>query len=234
MPVVDVSVPVVECVDGVHVVRDDLVRGGTKMPVLVEALRTSWSDVSEIVFPASSEGVGQLALALACNEMRRHATIFVAHRRELSRQTRSALAVGAEIVTVEHGRYNVVQHRARACAAERSAMYLPPGFAHDVFLDGVAARARATQLDPRVVVVTVSSGALCRGLMRAWPDAAFIAVKVGMRPDVPGADVVIAPESYDEPARVPPPFPSARGQDAKAWRFVPRDEDGVVFWNIAA
>ena len=113
-------------------------------------------------------------------------------------------------------------------------MYLPPGFAHPDFLDAVARRALSTQLDPQLVVVTVSSGALCRGLMQAWPRSRFVAVKVGMRPDVPGADVVVAPERYDEPAQLPPPFPSAIEQDAKAWRFVPRNEDGVAFWNIAA
>lgn len=231
---VDVSAPVVDLVDGVHVVRDDLVRGGTKMPVLVECMRDRWPAAHRFVFPASSEGVGQIALALAANELRRHAIIFVAERRELTRHTRTAMAVGAEIVTVPNGRYNVVQARARECARERSGMYLPPGFAHPDFLDGVARRALSTGLDPRVVVVTVSSGALCRGLMQAWPRARFVAVKIGMRPDVPGAEIVEVPERYSDPAQQPPPFPSARSQDAKAWRFVPRHESGVVFWNIAA
>jgi len=222
--------PIVIEHDGITVVRDDLVEGGTKRPVLAELLPV-WTD-DEFVFPAASEGYGQIALALAARDAGKRATIFVAERKTPTPETQAALDAGANVVGVPQGRYSVVQCRAREYAAEHGARYLPPGFADPEFLAGVAERARSTRLEPHTVVVTVGSGALCRGLMLGWPDAYFIAVKVGMRPDVGRAEIVVAPEEYSHVADEPPPFPSAPYQDAKAWRFVSHDR-GVVFWNIA-
>jgi Pyridoxal-phosphate dependent enzyme len=223
--------PVVEKVGPVLVVRDDLVEGGTKRPALASVLPT-WGG-HEVAYPAASGGMGQVALALACADTGRQAVVFVAERRRPTKQTAWAAEVGARIVWVPHGYYSVVQARARQYADFRGARYLPPGLAHPDFEAAVAARARSLQLRPEVVVVTVGSGTLCRGLMAAWPGAQFIAVRVGMRPHCPGAQVVDAPEAYTQPALRPPPFPSAREQDAKAWRFVPQ-RPGVLFWNIAA
>ncbi len=222
--------PVVEAVGPVLVVRDDLVEGGTKRPCLASVLG-AWPE-HEIAYPAASGGMGQVALALAAADMGRRAVIFVPERRTPTYQTSWAIDAGARVVMVPHGYLSVLQSRARAYAEWRGARYLPPGLAHPDFEEAVARRAQALDVSPEVVVVTVGSGTLCRGLMRAWPDARFLAVRVGMRPHCPGAEVVEAPEAYTQPARLPPPFPSAPCQDAKAWQFVPQEE-GVLFWNIA-
>jgi hypothetical protein len=223
--------PVVETVGPVLVVRDDLVEGGTKRPVLAAVL-PSWAE-HEVAYPAASGGMGQVALALACADTGRRAVIFVAARTTPTAQTAIAADAGARLVWVPHGYYSVVQARAAEYARFRGARYLPPGLAHPDFEAGVAARARALGLAPELVVVTVGSGTLCRGLMAAWPDAEFLAVRVGMQPRCPGATIIEAPESYTQRARHPPPFPSAPEQDAKAWQFVPQ-RPGVLFWNIAA
>ena len=212
------------------VVRDDLVDGGTKRPVLAQLL-PYWRE-QHFVFPAASEGHGQIALALAARESGKRATLFLAARRQPTPESERAIAAGADVVWVPNGRYPLVQARARAFARECGARYLPPGFAHQDFLEGVAQRARSLRVEPDRVVVTVGSGALCRGLIRAWPGARFTAIKVGMRPDVLNAAVIEAPERYAQAAEQPPPFASAPFQDAKAWRFVPK-EPGVLFWNVA-
>ena len=221
--------PTTEVVRGVTVVRDDLIEGGTKRPALAEVL-PAWKE-SEFAFPASSSGIGQLALALAARDVGKQATLFVAQRGELTKETKAARAAGANIVQVPNGRYSVVQKEARDYAAKRGALYLPPGFDHPDFAEAVTERARLLNMEPTTVVVTVSSGTLCRALQHAWPSASFVAVKVGMRPRLEANAVVVkADEEYTQIARMPPPFPSASYQDAKAWRYC---QAGWLFWNIA-
>jgi hypothetical protein len=222
--------PVVVEHEGITVVRDDLEPGGSKRAVLDEIL-PAW-DCSELVFPAASEGYGQLALALAGAKAHKRVTLFVAERKEPHPLTRLSIAAGAHVKWIPNGRYSTVQARARSYALAHEAKYLPPGFSDPDFAAGMAERARSLDLDPRVVVVSVGSGTLCRALQRAWPYARFLAISYGMKPDAGRAEVIETPEEHWQPAQDPPPFPSAIGQDAKAWRFVPRDP-GVVFWNVA-
>jgi hypothetical protein len=221
----------------VVVVRDDLVEGGTKRAVLDELL-PKWPE-PEYVYPSPAQGYAQVALAISAASIGRKAKIFVAARKAWSPETKAAALAGADIVEVEgHARYSVVRYRARIYAQEtEGTRLLPAGFDFPLFVGAVARRAAMLGLRPKLVVSAVGTGTLCRGLRLAWPGARFRCVKVGMRPDL-GEDrlrrveVVDAPERFQDPAREPPPFPSASHYDAKAWRFVP-NEEGVVFWNVA-
>jgi hypothetical protein len=79
------------------------------------------------------------------------------------------------------------------------------------------------------------SGALSRALQEAWPSAAHRAVRIGFPPDPGEALLLEAPEPFDQPAELPPPFPSCANYDAKAWRFLAEQAaPGALFWNVAA
>jgi hypothetical protein len=79
------------------------------------------------------------------------------------------------------------------------------------------------------------SGTLTRALQRAWPHAAFHAVRIGSAPDAGRATLHMAPEPFERDAKQPPPFPSCGNYDAKAWRFILRHATpGALFWNVAA
>jgi hypothetical protein len=225
--------PIVEERSGVVVVRDDLIVGGTKRAALDELL-LDWPE-HELVYASPAEGHAQVALAHAARAADRRAVIFVARRRLLSAETRRARAAGIELHEVERGsgRFSVVRADARAYAERNAARLLPTGFASDDFVAAIAARARRLDVDPETVVCVAATGTLLRGLRSAWPDARFVAVRVGMKPSVePGATLVEAPEAFAQRAFAPPPFPSASHYDAKAWRFA-LDAAPCLFWNVA-
>lgn len=226
--------PVIAVHDGILVVRDDLLPGGTKVRVVPDLLvgATEW------VYAGPAQGYAQVALAAACAEVGHRATLFLAARNEPAPLTRQALALGAKVVQVKAGRLNVLQARARTYAEMAGARYLELGLKLPGMRDALAEVARSLPLQdpPEQVWVTAGSGTLAQALAQAWPDADLHAVQVGKPPELPnGATLHVAPEAFADPAEHPPPFPSASSYDAKAWRFVRAyAEPGALFWNVGA
>lgn len=222
--------PVIEEHGGVYVVRDDLVPGGTK----ARAVPRLFDGHDEYVYASPVQGFAQIALAYACAAAGHRCTVFCAERQVQHRRTAAAERAGAVLHTVRPGYLGVVQARARQYAAEHGACLLPFGLACEEMVAGIAAVARALPYRPREVWSVAGSGTLQRGLQRAWPDARFYAVRVGVPPDAGRATVLQAPERYERDAMMPPPFPSCGNYDAKAWRFiVERATPGALFWNVA-
>lgn len=220
----------VDTIGGIRVVRDDLVPGGTKRRVLGPLL----AGADEWVYASPAQGYAQVALAHACRELGKRATVFVAGRALPHARTAEAIAAGANIREVRPGYMTVVTARARAYAAEAGAGLLPFGFDTPPFVAALAALARSLGLAPSEVWCVAGSGTLSRALQLAWPDAAHHAVRIGAAPDAGRARLYLAPEPFERDAREPPPFPSCPNYDAKAWRFIMRHASaGSVFWNVA-
>ena len=79
------------------------------------------------------------------------------------------------------------------------------------------------------------SGALSRALEATWPNAKHNAIRIGFNPKLGNAKMFEAPESFDERAQFPPPYPSCANYDAKLWRFVSEYAcSGALVWNVAA
>jgi hypothetical protein len=228
-----VNAPVIEHVGEVLVVRDDLVPGGTKARVLLDMLEPG----REYVYASPAQGYAQVALAHAAATVGARATVFVAKRKEPHARTLEAGQAGAAIRQVGPvGYMSVVRARARAYCDATGATLLPFGFDTPSFLRGLAEVARSLPLEPPAEVWSVAgSGALTRALQMAWPLAGFRAIRIGAIPDAGRARLLLAPERFEQPARVRPPFPSCDNYDAKAWRFVSKyASPGALFWNVAA
>lgn len=222
--------PVVEIVDGILVVRDDLIIGGTKR----RAIKTLIGHWHEYVYASPVQGFAQVALALAARDAGKKATVFCAKRSQRHELTIEAESFGAEIIEVPNARMNVVKARARAYCLETGAKLLPFGLNDPAFIEALADVARALNVQPVEVWSVSGSGVLTRALQLAWPDAACHAVKVGAKSDIGRATEHVAPEPFDQDAKEPPPFPSCRNYDAKAWQFVRRlAKPGALFWNVA-
>lgn len=218
--------------DGIRVVRDDLIEGGSKVRVAPGLL----AGADEWVFAGPAQGYAQLALAIACEAMGKRATFFCAERREPAPITKLALAHGLQVIFVPAGRISVVQHRARAYCELTGARFVELGLKLPGMEDALCELARSIEA-PAEAWVTAGSGTLCRALARAWPEAEIHAVQVGMRPQLPErAKLWVAPERFEQDASGPlPPFPSAINYDAKAWRFVAEHASpGALFWNVGA
>jgi len=223
--------PTIDQIGGVYVVRDDLVRGGTKARVIGQFLHGA----SEWVYASPAYGYAQVALAHTAVSMGKRATVFVAKRKELHPRTAEAKAAGAKIVQVPHGYLSNVQAKARAYAEFVGAGQLPFGFDFPEFLEALCELACGLPIRPSEVWTVAGSGTLNRALQMAWPQATFHAVRVGALPNVAKAELHTAPEKFEQDARQPPPFPSYSNYDAKAWRFVEAHaSEGALFWNVAA
>lgn len=227
-------IPVVVEHQGVLVVRDDRLRGGTKVraiPALLEALDAA----EEVVYCSPVSGYAQIALAIATAGSGRRVRIFTPARKTLHPRTLEAMENGAVIDQFSPGYMTVLRARAREYAERTGATILPFGLDHPVVLERIAAAARETGLEPRDVWVAAGSGTLSRALQLAWPSAVIHAVRVGTEPRIGRARLYLYPRAFDQPARSMPPFPSVPNYDAKAWEIMKAHyvDDGTVFWNVA-
>lgn len=222
---------VVEEVDGIMVVRDDLIPGGTKRRVLRDILKPG----QEYVYASPAQGYAQLALAYAAMDTGAQATVFVAKRNEPHRLTRQACSMRATIRQIPNGYMTVVRARARQYCETYGATLLPFGLDDPMVIDRLADMALETGVQPREVWTVAGSGVMTRALQQAWPGAQFHAVRIGAVPDAGRARVYNAPERFEQDAKLPPPFPSCANYDAKAWRFIrAHAAPGALFWNVAA
>ena len=227
----------IENVDGIMVVRDDLIQGGSKRRVLapvMENLRNRHG-YSEFVYGGPAEGYAQLALAYAAQEIGANATYFVAKRKVLHPYTREAKQTGCRIAEVEFGRLNVVKSRARRYCQENGAFLFPFGFSMPEFEARLTEEIREAlePIQPSEIWCVAGSGLLSRCLQSAVPTARVNAVRIGTPPSVGGATLFEAPEKFAEPAEIAPPFPSCTNYDAKAWRFIKqRASEGALFWTV--
>ena len=225
------SGPVLQEIDNLLVVRDDMLPGGTKR----RALPVLMNGGGEYVYASPVYGYAQVALAHVARESGKRATVFCARRSVRHARTLEAAAAGARIIEVSYGYLSVVEARARQYCEATGARLLPFGLDTPAFIEALADVARGLKVNPREVWTVAGSGVLSRALQRAWPDARFFAVQVGAVPNAGRAEVIKAPEKFEQDARLRPPFPSCSNFDAKAWQFIrQRAAPGALFWNVAA
>lgn len=211
---------------------DELLAGGSKMRYMLPLIAAMPAQV--IVYASPAVGYAQIALAHVCAILRKKAVIFVAKRKTPHHRTIAAKAAGADVYQVPHGYLSHVQAKARRFADDTGAQVVPWGVDTPAALEHFAAAARGIEA-PAEVWACAGSGALIRGLQLAWPGAAFNAVQVGATPNVGRARLYRAPEKYEAPARIPPPWPSCDNYDAKVWRFAREHAaDGALIWNVGA
>lgn len=229
--------PVVERLsDGVFVVRDDLVVGGTKR-CFVDRLITGHR---EVVYASPAYGGAQIAIAHAAAEIGVQATIFVAKRKRPHARTLEAKRAGAKVVQVPSGYLSNVQAKAKSYCQASGACLLPFGLETQSAFDAIGSRAEfvAGIVGPLDEVWCVAgSGVLTRGLQRGLRASRFFAIQVGRslsRTEAGRATVIPSDQPFEDDAKVPPPFPSCSNYDAKGWEpFVRLGKGRRLFWNVS-
>jgi hypothetical protein len=198
------------------------------LPVLFDEHR-------EYVYASPVQGYAQVALAHCCRAAGLQATIFCAERKAEHARTAEARAAGANIFTLRPGYLSQVKAQARLYCESSGARMLPFGLDDERFIEALAALAKSLPVAPLEIWSVAGSGVLSRALQRAWPQAACFAIQIGHAPNVGRAQLLKAPERFEDDAKLPPPFPSCSNYDAKAWRFVREHaKPGALFWNVAA
>jgi len=220
--------------DGIIVVRDDLLPGGTK----ARYIPALFDDHDEVVYGSPCEGGAQTALAHCARALGKRCTIFVAMRAQPHPRTLMAKALGAKVLQVKPGYLSVVHARAKAYAEAHGAFLAPFGLDIPQAGPAIEHAARLAVVYPDEVWCAAGSGVLAKGLKRAWPSAALRVVQVGREVDpaaIGAAAVHIHPLAFGAACRARPPFPSDPHYDAKAWEIckrLRRDNGAVLFWNV--
>lgn len=224
--------------DGIKVVRDDLLDGGTKrrgFNVYIE----SFPDVKEWVYASPRQGYAQLSLAYACKDLGKRATVTVPKG---SRYwlTNEAEKLGANIIEVPMGFLTNIQAKAKKYVEENEGSALIPfGGDHPIIIDAMRRAALSLDIEPPKEVWTVmSSGVLSRGLQLAWPDAKVYGVQIGHNTtdrEIGRAETMRSKYKFHQECKEKdrPPFPSSLTYDSKVWEFIKeRASEGALFWNV--
>lgn len=228
----------------IHVVRDDLLGGGSKMrfaDYLVKSLPQK-----EIVYggcPAT--GYAQISLPNLTNACNKKTILFMAKRSmdNLTEYQKKGIALGADYRWVPDGMLTVTKCRARQYCEEdpENRALIPMGLDHPTVIDSIVKVCKeGIEVKPTEIWSVGSSGTLTRGLQKAFPDLDVHVVQVGhkMKPEEYGRATLHTtdkkftqgPKDEDEP-----PFPSVSNYDAKGWKFVVKHaKDGALFWNVGA
>ena len=229
--------PIIEEHDGVLVVREDLLLGGSKIRFLPHIV----GNAREVVFGGPFCGGAPYALSVWGKMTGTRITLFYAKRKALHWRQKAAFRNGATIYQVPAGRMSVVQYRARNYAQQAGALFLPLGFDVANATEPYERVMRQVQKRVRVdeVWCAVGSGMLARCLARSFPLARVYGVIVGLRSrnqaqDFPG-NVTLLDCGYDfaQETAAPVPFPACRNYEAKAWEIMRRRSKGrALFWNV--
>jgi hypothetical protein len=235
--------PVIVEHEGIFVLRDDLINGGSKSRFIQTLIKNS--PCNEFVYGSSpATGYAQISMAIVCKHYGKKATLFMADRKRenLHPYQLTALSNDANIQFVKNGMLSVTQKRARDYVAEDSnnRKLVPIGFDCPEVILEICDLARTLPIQPTEVWTVGSSGTLTRGLQLAWPDAEFHCVSVGHKMgqrELGAAKMYKCDIPFDKSvdAEDAPPFPSVPTYDAKAWKFIKQyAKPGALFWNVGA
>lgn len=216
---------------GLIVLRDDLVAGGTKRRALELLVADMGAD--RVAYAGTTMGHGALALAHACQVSGKQAVIFLSGVEgdpavKRLRQTNAALHLCPPATIA------ALYERAREESG--GAPVLPPGFDMPHFEEAMAAALAPFPVnDYPEIWTTAVTGTLTRAMHRAFPGAVLKTVKVVRHSGpLPAATVYDAPEKYHRPAKTPPPWPACPYTDAKLWQFAAAHaRPGALIWNTA-
>lgn len=222
--------------NGIKVLRDDLLIGGTKsvlMPTII-------GDKSEYVYASPVYGGFQIALSAYCNSVGKKATIFCAKRNKLHENTMRCIAYGANVIQVPFGYLAVVEKASRDYCNETGAVKLSFGANTEINKAIIKERVRDVICklggEPKEIWCAIGSGTLVESIIDATDTAIIYGVQVGMKYEGynPRLKIIKYPKSFDKISKFQCPFPSTPNYDLKAYEMCVkmRNSNDVLFWNV--
>ena len=164
---VKLPLPIIKEHDGINVVRDDLLDGGTKRRAFTMYV-ASLPDTEEFVYASPRQGYAQLSLAYACKDLGRKCTVTVP-KGEKTWLTIESERLGANVIQVPMGYLSNIQHKAKVYCEENGAHLIPFGGDHPIIIEAMCRAALSLEsikrfVHPKEVWTVMSSGVLSRGL----------------------------------------------------------------------
>ena len=233
---VKLPAPIIEEFDGIQVVRDDLLDGGTKRRAFNYYV-ASRPDVKEFVYASPRQGYAQLSLAYSCRDLGRKCTVTVPKGTRYW-LTDEAEKLGCNIIEVPMGYLSNIQHKARVYCEENESHLIPFGGDHPIIVEAMTRTALSLDIEPKEVWTVMSSGVLSRGLQSAWSDAKVYGVQIGhntTEDEMGRAETFRSKYKFQQECKKDerPPFPSSLTYDSKAWTFIKEHASKeALFWNV--
>lgn len=223
----------IETHNGIKVLRDDLLAGGTKsilMPSLIEHNKN-------YVYASPVFGGFQIALSAYCGN---RATIVCAKRKELHPNTIKCREYGANIIEVPFGYLSVVEKHARDYAEKTGSVKLIFGAntTENKILLGNRMREVIKQIgsEPKEIWVAIGSGTLVESILQATETAQINGVQVGQEYKGKHERLKVHKyhKSFDKESKFIAPFQSMPNYDLKAFEYCNhfKQSEDVLFWNV--
>lgn len=239
---IELPKPIIVEHEGIKVVRDDLLDGGTKRRAFnyyVQWVKQTNPHVKELVYASPREGYAQLSLTYSCVELGLKSTVFVPKGKH-NWLTTESIRLGCNIIEVPMGYLSNIQSKARKYVeVTEGASLVPFGGDHDIIIEGMCRTGLSLDIEPPKEIWTVmSSGVLSRGLQRAFPDAKVYGVRIGHNTterERGRAETFLSKYKFNQECKEVerPPFPSSLTYDSKAWEFIKEHaSEGALFWNV--
>jgi hypothetical protein len=226
----------IEVHNGIHVLRDDLLPGGTKSILMPSMI----GEDDEYVYASPVYGGFQIALSAYCKSIGKQATIFCARRKSLHPNTLKCIELGAKVMEVKGGYLVVVEKYAKDYCALTGAKKLVFGANTKANKGLIADRCRQAMAamggEPDEIWCAIGSGTLVKSILAATTTAQVHGVQVGQAftEHHPRLTVHIYPQDFASVSKHRAPFPSMPNYDLKAWEYCEKLSRGgsTLFWNV--
>ena len=244
----------------IHVIRDDLLVGGTKQRAMCELMAHSTD--TEFIYASPLNGYAMVAISYCASLFGKKAIIFVSGSTP-SNSTKKARDLGATINFVK-GTLEETEAEATKYHQKNGGYLVPFGMDSDDFnklLYKNLKEATKHIRPPKRIWIPIGSGTLSRIIMRLWPKAEIMPVRIGKniwedqytsedwkrlggRSTIDRLRVIDDPklpkirgfqyQRFNDPAPILPPWPSMPTYDAKVYqRILQFGSDGDFVWNVA-
>lgn len=248
--------PIIEKHQGIYVVRDDYLVGGTKSIVLDSFLDKT---MNEYVYASPVYGGFQIALSAYCQQHGKKATIVCAQRKKLHPNTIQCIQLGANIIQVPYGYLTVIEKYAREYCLQNQKEKGNTWFIQKIVFGAnspenhllIAHRMKQVlqqlEKEPNEIWCAVGSGTLLQGILQAVPNHIEVkGVQVGsfisnhLLSLYSNLTLIPYPKSFEYESKYTCPFPSMPNYDLKAWEICCceyqkktfQENKIVLFWNV--
>ena len=227
------GLPSVELHDGITVISDHNLLGGTKLRAACHLLSSIDNDT--VVYVVPRKGLAGVALLEAARMHNKRVVFFMPSSRTCSDAQAWCYERADQVFFHRIAAMPNLNRLAKQWADDNGAYFVPLGLRHEL---GTAALVRtAYDLEqagyaPEHMYVATSTGVLIRSLQIGMPNTDFTAVAVArnLQAGEKGpAGFIPEPRPFLQDEKDLPPFPTVNNYDAKVWKYI---MPGGCMWNV--
>jgi hypothetical protein len=232
---------------GIHVLRDDLLEGGTKSILMPYYDRP---EINEFVYASPVYGCFQIALSVYAKSVNKKATIFCAKRKKLHPNTILCKEYGAKIIEIPFGYLSNIEKKARDyCLNKKKIEKITFGGLNQRNIALIGKRMinilKHIKRLPNQIWCAVGSGTLLSGILSSVPNSVKVyGVIVGAEIDMNilnkyhNLTLLKYPKPFEKESKIKINFPSSPNYDRKAFELCLIENENssideyILFWNV--